>query len=97
MQVLVDATIVWKVLRTPRGVLVGVCDELRLTVEARDERELRSIIEESHDLFFQSLLEDGELGRFLREHGWDTNVPVADLKVGQAWFEAAKTLLDGEV
>jgi hypothetical protein len=72
----IQANIVWNVIRTGSGVLVGVCDPLGLTVEADDESELQSVIGEAHHCLFLDLFEEGELESFLRDHGWRTVGPV---------------------
>ena len=52
------------------GVWVGICDALRLTVQADDWAELCEMMNESMDLLFRDLLETGEIEAYLRKNGW---------------------------
>lgn len=72
----IDAKIEWQAKALPSGRWIGVCDPLGVTVEAVDQAELRSVIEETHYTLFLDLLEDGELERFLRDRGWEARVPI---------------------
>lgn len=69
---------------------VGVCDELSLTVQADQQRELHVAIWEAMDCLFTMLVEDGELNNFLEEHGWGVqkdqvpnikNLPAVNIRV----------------
>lgn len=71
-----QAQLVWAATKTRRGTVVAKCDPLGLTVEADNNRELASIIGESLHVLMLDLYEDGELPRFLQEHGWTPNHPL---------------------
>ena len=49
---------------------IGVCDPMRLTLEAETLDELHGVIEEGIQLMLRDLLEDNELEAYLREMGW---------------------------
>lgn len=57
--------------------LIGVCDELNLSLEADDQEELQSLIPEAMNLLFADLLGDNELDQFLRERGWSAEGDLA--------------------
>lgn len=72
----INTQLVWHVRRTPRGVFIGVCDPLGLTLEGDTEQDLRSTIEESLQFFFLNHLEDGTLSQFLSRRGWIIQEPI---------------------
>ncbi len=65
------AQVTWQAKRNVRGVWIGVCEPLGLTLEAQSDSDLKSLIEETHHTLFLDLLEDGELEHFLRDRGWE--------------------------
>lgn len=72
----IQAQMVWKAKPLTTGGWIGVCDPLGVTIEASDQAELRSMIEETHHTLFLDLLQDGELEQFLHERGWQAHVPI---------------------
>lgn len=72
----INANLVWATARLPSGVWIGICDPLGITVEADNEEDLRSVIQEAHHTLFVDLLEDGELAKFLADRGWKTQSPI---------------------
>jgi len=66
----VDANIQWKILQAKSGEWVGVCDPLKLTVEAETWADLMEDIGHTLDALLKDLLSSNELDRFLRDQGW---------------------------
>ena len=66
----IQAKISWAMKRLSSGKFLAVCDPLGVTVEGKNQAELRSLIEETHHYLFLDLLVDGELDKFLRDRGW---------------------------
>jgi len=58
------------------GKWIGVCEALRLTVQADSYRELDAAIEDGLQLLFADLVRAGDLSDFLKEHGWRAHDPV---------------------
>lgn len=54
---------------------IAICQPLNLTIEADSHTELRENIEDSLRLFLKSVFADGELEKFMRDHGWTAQVP----------------------
>lgn len=78
MQVVhINAKLDWQCVRTPRGMVVAACDPLAITLEADDEYELNSLINETLQELFRDLLEEGEFEKFLRDRGWTPSTTVA--------------------
>src|SRR5580693_2253400 len=69
----VQAQVVWACGYTKRGTVVASCDPLGLTVEADNQGALYSVISEAQHVLLVDLLEDGELTKFLQDHGWKAN------------------------
>ena len=76
MTIHVKAQIMWAKKQVRSGTWIAVCDALGLTIEAENEAELQSMIEETQHFLFLDLFEDGALDRFLRERGWTTTAPI---------------------
>ena len=72
----IQARLAWLARKNTRGVWIGVCDALGLTLEAATDSDLKSLIEETHHTLFLDLLEDGELDAFLRDRGWQAMGPL---------------------
>ena len=67
----VDANVPWQAFFDLKSNhWIGVCHGLNLNASGRTWGELMSIIDETQDLLFRSLLNSGELEGFLRKHGW---------------------------
>jgi hypothetical protein len=58
------------------GVWVGVCDPLKLTVQADTWAELMEDIGHTLDAMLLDLLQTNELNAFLRDHGWKLHGPI---------------------
>lgn len=76
MTIQIKANIAWGMKRLSSGGYIGVCDALGLTVEGKDEQELRSMIEETLSVLFLDIFSDGEMEQFLRSHGWMARSPL---------------------
>ncbi len=74
----VQAQVKWEFYQDqPSKRWIAVCNPLGITIEADTHTELRENIEDALRLFMRSTFEDGELERFLREHGWKAlNIPA---------------------
>lgn len=81
MQIEIKTTIPWKLHYSASGQLIAECEPLGLTLQADDEEEMRSLINEAQHVLFLDLLEDGELPAFLSRHGWTPSQPLP-AKVG---------------
>jgi len=66
----VDAKVQWKCLQGKGGNWVGVCDPLKLTVQAETWAELMEDISLTLDAMLKDLLSSNELERFLKDRGW---------------------------
>jgi predicted RNase H-like HicB family nuclease len=66
----VQAKLTWKCFRSNGGHWVGVCDPLRLTVQADSWTDLMENIGDTLDAMLKDLLRSNELDKFLRDHGW---------------------------
>jgi len=51
---------------------VGRCEELGISVQARNLDELKSVFEEAVELLIADLVEEGQLHEFLTSRGWKT-------------------------
>lgn len=71
------AQIAWRAMRDRKTqAWVGICDALKLTVEADTWSDLQQTIDEVQQALFSDLLTEGELERFLRDHGWSPVGPL---------------------
>jgi hypothetical protein len=66
----VQGNIQWKVARSRDGHWLGICDPLRLTLQAETYAELMEDIGLALDAMLRDLLESSDLERFLRDQGW---------------------------
>lgn len=60
----------WECFNTKSGYWIGVCEPLKLTLEAETYVDLMEDIGHALDAMLQDLLGSNELERFLRDHGW---------------------------
>ncbi len=67
----IQANVAWQCQLGEGGHWVGVCDPLRLTVQADTWADLMEDIGLSIDAMMKDLLQSGELVKFLRQHGWE--------------------------
>lgn len=76
----VDGQVQWQVTKTATDRWVAVCDPFALTMEGDSLDDLYANINESIQMLFEDLFEDGELEKFLKSHGWSAQpvVPEAD-------------------
>lgn len=72
----VDANVPWKVLQAKGGNWVGVCESLKLTVQAETWAELMEDIGRTLDALLQDLFESNELDQFLKDRGWRLFRPI---------------------
>lgn len=75
----INTRLEWQLKRTSQGGFLAVCEPLGLALEADDEGEARSLIEEGLHYFFLDHLEDGTLDQFLQSKGWERSsaLPMA--------------------
>lgn len=67
----VNAQLQWQFYKDePSGRWIGVCDPLKLCIEADTTSELRENIEDALGLLFRNLFKDNEFDSFLRARGW---------------------------
>ncbi|MBI3492607.1 MAG: hypothetical protein HY047_12640 [Acidobacteria bacterium] len=65
-----DANLQWNVQQANGGNWIGVCDPLKLTVQAETWADLMEDIGHTLDALLKDLLVSNELDRFLRDQGW---------------------------
>jgi hypothetical protein len=70
MLVRIHANLKWDVLPTKDGNWIGVCDPLKLTVQAETWAELMEDIGLTLNAVLIDLLKSNELERFLGDRGW---------------------------
>ena len=75
MIVRVDANVQWQVAAHQYS-WVGVCEPLKLTVEADTYGELMESISETLDAVLSDLMKSNELPLFLKTHGWTLATPL---------------------
>lgn len=66
----VAANVQWKCRQGNGGNWVGICDALKLTVQAETWADLMEDIGHTLDALLKDLLSADELNRFLRDRGW---------------------------
>ena len=66
----VDANLQWRILQAKSGEWVGICDPLKLTVQADTWADLMEDIGHTLDALLKDLLSSNELNRFLQDQGW---------------------------
>lgn len=77
----VKATVVWRYFQDRKSEnWIGICDHLKLTVEAENPPELHEAMTEAMDLFLNEMLSSGDLRKFLREHGWSLTTAIPEPK-----------------
>lgn len=72
----VRANLHWGVLQGKGGAWVGVCDPLKLTVQAQTWAELMEDIGHTLDAILQDVLASDELPKFLSDRGWQLMGPT---------------------
>jgi predicted RNase H-like HicB family nuclease len=72
----VDANLPWGVLHGKGGAWIGICDPLKLTVQAPTYAELLEDISHTLDAMLKDLLASNELPKFLHEQGWQIAGPL---------------------
>ena len=81
----VNGQVQWQVTKDDRsGRFIGVCPPLGLTIEAESHRELMENISDSLHLLMMTMLQQGELDRFLRDRGWTAK--TQDIKNASSVF-----------
>lgn len=66
----IQANLQWGVVHGTGGAWIGICDPLKLTVQAQTWAELMEDIGLTLDAMLNDLLAANELPQFLRDHGW---------------------------
>jgi len=74
--ILIEGQIQWQCLRSQSGQWIGVCDPLKLTVQAETWADLMEDIGHTLDAMLKDLLDSNELDKFLHEHGWKMAGPT---------------------
>ena len=77
----VNANVQWQILQAKGGNWVGICDPLKLTVQAETWADLMEDIGQTLNALLLDLLSANELPRFLSEHGWQLVGPMPDRPV----------------
>lgn len=75
VQIQGHAQLQWRAERGTSGRWVGICDAMKLVTEAESLDDLRSVIDETMQVVLTDLLRDNELQQFLRDHGWQAQLP----------------------
>jgi hypothetical protein len=72
-----EATVQWMTRQSTTSTRwIGVCEPMRLSMEAESLDELHGVINETMQLLLTDLLRDNELDAFLRDQGWTAqNLP----------------------
>jgi hypothetical protein len=71
VEIQLEAQIQWRAIPgAGKGVWVGICDALNLSVEATSIDELYSLIPECMHLLMVDLVVDNEFDQYLRDKGW---------------------------
>ena len=86
------AQLQWEVSRSENGLWIAVCDAVGLTMQSDSLDELYSVVDESTQLLFEDLFEDGELDSFLKARGW-ASIPVSPEADGEVEFRVPFELL----
>jgi hypothetical protein len=81
MIIRVQANVQWAV-RPVGDVWLGICEPLKLTVEAGTYGELMESISDALDAVMSDLMASDELPRFLQTHGWSLMTPLPAKTVG---------------
>lgn len=71
----INANLLWRFCRSREGSYIGVCDPLKITLQADTFAELTEEINISLDALLRDVLGDGELEKFLRDQGWSVIGP----------------------
>lgn len=87
-----DGQVQWRVTKTQTGQWVAVCDPFGLCMEGESLDDLHANINETIQLLFEDLFEDGELEKFLTDRGW-TAQPIVPESDGRVGFEVPFELL----
>ena len=91
----IDANIAWTALRDTRtDGWLAECPALRLTAEGETWEALNEMIYDIQAHLFLTLLREGTLPRFLREHGWATvgSPPSKRAAAGRVRFDIPATV-----
>ena len=81
MIIRVEAKVQWRI-HPGDGRWIGVCDPLKLTVEADTYGELMESISETLDAVLSDLMKSDELPRFLQTYGWTLVTPLPTKREG---------------
>jgi len=69
------------------GHFVGICDSLKLTVNADTPQEFYESMREGVNSFFKELLSTGDLDRFLKDQGWRAITPIPERRSSGLYFD----------
>lgn len=80
--VLINAKLQWQYFRSKNGNYIGVCDPLKITLQADTFSDLTEEINITLNALMKDLLSEGELDRFLRDRGWTAvGLPTGPMNV----------------
>lgn len=68
----IEGKLQFRIWETDSGHWIGVCDALKIVLQAESETEMANSVQESLDLIFADLIEEGELEQYLTDLGWQT-------------------------
>lgn len=83
----INANLTWKWCRAQSGSYIGVCDPLKITLEADTFYELMEESAITLDALMKDLFMDRELDKFLREHGWTADSTIPDVPIRELRFD----------
>jgi hypothetical protein len=72
----IEGKVQWGCFRAKGGSWIGVCDPLKLTVQADTWAELMEDIGHTLDAMLSDLLKTNELDKFLQVQGWQATGPI---------------------
>ena len=72
----IEGKVQWKCAQAEGGNWVGICDALKLTIQAATWADLMEEIGGSLNAIFRDLLKSNELHKFLEDRGWKPLGPL---------------------
>jgi hypothetical protein len=83
----IDANLTWRWLRAQSGNYIGICDALKITLQADTFSELMEEIGITLDALLKDVIADNEFDKFLREQGWSAAGPVPNRPMSDVRFD----------
>jgi hypothetical protein len=72
----INGQVPWRCFSTASGNWVGICDPLKLTLQAETWSELMEEMGITLDAFLKELFATNDFDRFMRENGWNVIGPI---------------------